>query len=172
MKKGFTIIEMVIVLICVSLMTILVGFNIKNVQETKRAEIFVQEALLLRQAFVSYYETKGGFVSASGALSDASFDVYRPYWYPFLPQNSKVEEGAYWYGEIDGDEPRFSHLTLKSQKTGECIPLSNRTLNIIKEKGKWAYQCAGYGGNYSVYFWHVVEELIPPAVYEPNPSRL
>ncbi|MDR1254892.1 MAG: type II secretion system GspH family protein [Puniceicoccales bacterium] len=97
-KRGFTFIEVCIVLICISTLVIGCASGFRYHQQSYRAEIFVQEAMLLRNAFISYWETYRSFPTiAETALTNSAFEKIKPHWYPFNPGNSNLKQ-CYWVG--------------------------------------------------------------------------
>ncbi|MDR2396598.1 MAG: type II secretion system GspH family protein [Puniceicoccales bacterium] len=95
-KRGFTFIEVCIVLICISTLVIGCVSAFRYHKQSQQAEIFVQEAILLRNAFISYWETYRSFPTISEkALTDAAFEKIKPHWYPFNPGNSNLK-GCHW----------------------------------------------------------------------------
>ncbi|MDR0647698.1 MAG: hypothetical protein LBF43_04760 [Puniceicoccales bacterium] len=98
-KRGFTFIEVCIVLICISTLVIGCASGFRYHQQSHRAEIFVQEAMLLRNAFISYWETYRSFPEISEtALTNSAFEKIKPHWYPFNPGNSNLKQ-CYWVGK-------------------------------------------------------------------------
>jgi type II secretory pathway pseudopilin PulG len=97
-KRGFTFIEVCIVLICISILVIGCVSGFRYHKQSQRAEIFVQEATLLRNAFISYWETYRSFPTISEtALTNSAFEKIKPYWYPFNPDNSNLKQ-CHWVG--------------------------------------------------------------------------
>ncbi len=98
MKKAFTFIEITIVLFIVSAISI--GFiqNFKKVQRSHRTSTLIQEMMILRNAFMTYYEVNGGFEDISlASLSDDAFVKLKSYWYPFNVTSSNViEHKSFW----------------------------------------------------------------------------
>lgn len=131
MKKGYTLIEILITLTIVSILTVLAGLNIKRVKYSHMADTIVQEFLILRNAFNTYREIHGGKISTVVLtnLENSKFDNYRSHWQPFIPSHSNVIKDAQWYACLDGDN---SYLQLRTN--GECVKFDNKTTSNINEK--------------------------------------
>ena len=112
-KNGFTFTEILIVLVLVGTLAGLGVNGFKHARAAHRIDSLLQELTLLRTAILSYKETYGCLPKITeGELSSSSFNVLKPFWYPFHPENSKVIKGGKWHGQINSN-PNDSFLYLK-----------------------------------------------------------
>ena len=131
MKKGYTLIEILVTLTVVSTLTILAGFNVKKAKDSHMAGTIVQEFLILRNAFNVYREIHGGNISsiALTSLEGSEFDNYRSHWQPFIPNHSNVVKTAKWYACLDGNN---SYLQLWANN--KCMELKKEILSNVQNK--------------------------------------
>ncbi len=136
LKKGYTFLELLICLIVVGILVSLAGFVFKNAKCSHKVDTFIQELTILRNAFAGYYEAQGSFEAdiENTALTDSAFNSYRPYWYPFVPSQSKVVEGAYWCAKIDQNNPKSSYVQLHINN--RCASLNSKEIELLKKKLK------------------------------------
>lgn len=140
-KKGFTLLEILVVLFIVGALTIFSVGGLHRARKAHQLDCALQELVLLRTAILSYKERYGSFLTKSwkGDLSSNAFDKLKPFWYPFRPENSKAVKNGRWYGEFD-DKSFF--LTLKS---GSVYVKFDDDLLEKKIKGFCAYENADDG---------------------------
>lgn len=137
MKKGFTFIEITVVLFIISAISI--GFiqNLRKAQRSHRTNTMIQEMMVLRNAFFAYYESKGGFEDiALTDLSDASFAKLKPYWYPFNAAESKVIEHKTSWKAATSITLEDTYLQLSSTEDlnlliGEIYSLTRNLCKIV-----------------------------------------
>lgn len=96
--KGFTFIELLLVIICIAVLVTGAGFSFKRAKISHMADTFVQEVVILKTAIETYYETRGTLPSYNGKLS--SFDKLKNFWKPFNPDASNVLPNTCWCGSF------------------------------------------------------------------------
>lgn len=137
MKKAFTLLEITVVLFIVS--AIAIGFirNFREAQRSHRTNTLLQEMMILRNAFLSYYESKGNLPNiALASLSDDSFADLKPYWYPFNPTASKViERKTSWFGSTSTTETDTYLRLISSEKLNllqaEIMAMAHNLCKIV-----------------------------------------
>ena len=103
------------VLIIVSTMTIICVATIKKTQQSRKMNTLIQEMMILRNAFMAYYEADGNFPDIElASLSDDTFSQLKPYWYPFNPSNSNVMEGKSSWAASTSTTVKDTYLRLNT----------------------------------------------------------
>lgn len=97
-RKGFTFIELLLVVICIGVLVTGAGFSFKRAKASHMADTFVQELVILKTAIETYYELRGTLPECEGRLS--SFTVLKNFWKPFNPDVSNSLSDTCWYGNI------------------------------------------------------------------------
>lgn len=104
--KGFTFIELLLVIICIAVLVTGAGFSFKRAKISHMADTFVQEVVILKTAIETYYESRGtlpqpdegqniGKLSSCGKLKNL--------WKPFNPDASNILANTCWYGNISAN---------------------------------------------------------------------
>ena len=84
--KGFTFIELLLVIICIAILVTGTGFFFKRAKISHMANTFVQELVILKTAIETYYESHGTLPTCSGRLS--SFDKLKKPYYGICKRHS------------------------------------------------------------------------------------
>lgn len=102
--KGFTLIEIMIVVICVGIIVSMAGFAFKNVKQRHAIDTLLHEVILLKTAFQGYHEMYQTLpsVASTTLLTDAKFAAVKPFWIPFNSDTSQAFSDAKWYGKSAG----------------------------------------------------------------------
>ena len=100
--KGFTFIELLLVVICIAVLVTGAGFSFKRAKTSHMADTFVQELVILKTAIETYYEAHGSLPEL-GKVKLSSCEILKPFWKPFNPDASNVLADACWYGNISPD---------------------------------------------------------------------
>ena len=147
-KKGFTLLEILVVLFIVGALTIFSVGGLHRARKAHQLDCALQELVLLRTAILSYKERYGSFLTKSGEgdLSSHAFDKLKPFWYPFRPENSKAVKNGTWYGKFDNKANSF-FLTLKSD--GVDVKFDDDLLEK-KIKGFCAYENVNDGTKFYI----------------------
>lgn len=135
MKRGFTFIELLLVLICISILTCTVGFNYNRVRDSHLADTFLHEVTILRNALQGYWEVHRTFppgVSELTDLTDSQFDAIALFWRPFHPDNSNVAKDSRWCCLLNSTD--LTQVELQLQRDGACFPLSEQQIEKIQKK--------------------------------------
>lgn len=106
-------------IVCIiGILTVLGHSGFKRAREAHQVDSLIQELTVLRTAILAYKELHGQLpvISTETALSSASFDALKPFWYPFRPENSKVIEGGVWVGKLDTSTAQ-TYLAIKKNNT-------------------------------------------------------
>lgn len=134
MKRGFTFIELLLVLICISILTCIVGYNYSHVRDSHLADTFLHEVTILKSALQGYWEVHRTFpdISELTDLTDSQFEAIAPFWYPFHPNNSNVAKDSRWCCLLSGTD--LTQVELQLQRNDVCFPLSAQQIEKIQEK--------------------------------------
>ena len=104
-RKGFTFIEILVVVVIVGSLTSLGIKGFKHSRDSHQVDSLLQELTLLRTSILAYKEMHGKLPEIEfSELSSANFDALKPFWHPFNPGSSKIVKGGKWLGEIGADE--------------------------------------------------------------------
>ena len=105
--KGFTFIELLLVILCIAVLVTGAGFSFKRAKTSHMADTFAQEVVILKTAIETYYESRGTLPqpdSANEGLAKlSSYEKLKNFWKPFNPDASNVLANTCWYGNISED---------------------------------------------------------------------
>ena len=117
--------------------------NFQRTQRYHKTNTLSQEMMILRNAFLTYYEMQGGFPDITlAALTDDSFADIKPYWYPFHPESSKVIEHKTSWSASTSKTAENTYLRLVSTenlnlKIEEIAEITRNVCKVvIAEDGK------------------------------------
>ncbi len=138
-RKGFTFIELLLVIICIAVLVTGAGFSFKRAKIAHMADTFVQEVVILKTAIETYYELRGTLPESSGKLS--SFEKLKNFWKPFNPDFSNIFPNAYWYGNISAKLNhvylQLYHYKIKDGKQTNIptpVEFSSAEIKVLQEK--------------------------------------
>ena len=102
--KGFTFIELLLVIICIAVLVTGAGFSFKRAKISHMADTFVQELVILKTAIGTYYESHGTFLKPDSEETPklSTYGKLKNLWKPFNPDASKVLADTCWCGNIAG----------------------------------------------------------------------
>lgn len=132
--KGFTIIEVFLALSLTSILVVMSARGFLRAKAASRADIFVQEASLIRGAILRYKEVYGSLPTLDCKLlnkkSDEPGSTFYAFLYPFNPERSGIK-GFYWFIHLEADNSK-NYLELKTDDA--TLQLSDLENSIISNK--------------------------------------
>lgn len=101
-RKGFTFIELLLVILCIAVLVTGAGFSFKRAKTSHMADTFAQEVVILKTAIETYYESRGT-LPEFGKIKLSSCEALKHFWKPFNPDSSNILANICWYGNISAD---------------------------------------------------------------------
>lgn len=129
--KGFTFIELLLVVICIAVLVTGAGFSFKRAKTSHMADTFVQELVILKTAIETYYESHGSLPEL-GNVKLSSCEKLKKLWKPFNPDASNVLADTCWYGNISA-ELNDVYLQLYRYEIQDEKRTGNTTLVVFSE---------------------------------------
>ncbi len=129
--KGFTFIELLLVIICIAVLVTGAGFSFKRAKTSHMADTFVQELVILKTAIETYYESRGS-LPETGKIRLSSCEILKPFWKPFNSDASNVLADTCWYGNISADLNEV-YLQLYRYEIQDSKRTNNTKLVIFSE---------------------------------------
>lgn len=134
--QAFTFVEILIAVICVGMIVSMGGLSFKKAREAHQVDTFVQELLLLRSAFLGYYEMHQCMPKylTHVSLEHEPFRDIKPFWYPFHSNSSQVVKNGQWWGGFEGNDLDKVYIYLRTEGGSKFVRFTTAQMNAIRNK--------------------------------------
>lgn len=180
-RKGFTFIELLLVILCIAVLVTGAGFSFKRAKTSHMADTFAQEVVILKTAIETYYESRGTLPKLDNNEARlaklSSYEKLKKFWKPFNPDSSNVLANTCWCGNISANLDDvylqlYRYEIQDGKRTDTIKPVIFSDAEIVALQKKMESICKFDKLPSGEYVCYIFQEPIPATTSQPSVDPL